>query len=213
MTQALPKLVTFEEFANCKPDNGRYELHNGVIVEMSQPLGDHEEIIVVLVEKLTLEYSRLNLPYGIPKTVLVKPPESESGYSPDILLLNRPNLATEPRWKNQSTVSYGESIPLVVEVVSTNWRDDYLDKAGDYVGRSPSRRVEIGIPEYWIVDYLGLGGRRFIGNPKQPTISIYQLVESEYQVSQFRKGERIISPTFPELNLTVQEIFDAGLQS
>lgn len=205
MTQALPKLVTFEEFANWKPDNGRYELHNGVIVEMSQPLGDHEEIIAFLVEKFTLEYTRLNLPYGIPKTALVKPPESETGYSPDLLLLNRPNLATEPRWKNQSTVSYGESIPLVVEVVSTNWRDDYLDKAGDY--------EEIGIPEYWIVDYLGLGGRRFIGNPKQPTISIYQLVEGEYQVSQFRKGERIVSPTFTELNLTVQEIFDAGLQS
>ncbi len=26
MTQALPKLVSFEEFANWKPDNGRYEL-------------------------------------------------------------------------------------------------------------------------------------------------------------------------------------------
>lgn len=105
---------------------------------------------------------------------------------------------------NQSTVSYGESIPLVVEVVSTNWRDDYLD-TGDY--------EEIGIPEYWIVDYLGLGGRWFIGNPKQPTISSYQLVEGEYQVSLFRKGDRIVSPTFPELNLTVQEIFDAGSTS
>jgi len=205
MTQALPKIVTFEEFANWKPDNGRYELHKGVIVEKSQPLGDHEEIIAFLVEKLVTEYSRLNLPYRIPKTALVKPPESETGYSPDVLLLNRLNLATEPRWKNQSTVSYAQSIPLVVEVVSTNWRDDYLDKAGDY--------KEIGISEYWIVDYLGLGGRRFIGNPKQPTVSIYQLVESEYQVSQFRKGDRIVSPTFPELNLTVQEIFDAGLQS
>lgn len=155
--------------------------------------------------------------YRIPKTALVKPPESESGYSPDVLLLNRPNLAIEPRWKNQSTVSCCESIPLVIEVVSTNWRNDCLDKADDYVERSPSRRVEIGIPEYWIVDYLGLGGRRFIGNPKQPIISIYQLMESEYQVSQFSKGDasgdRIISPTFPELNLTVQEIFDAGLQS
>ncbi|MBC6436352.1 Uma2 family endonuclease [Nostoc sp. HG1] len=205
MTQALPKLVTFEEFANWKPDKGRYELHNGEIVEMSQPLGDHEDIVGFLVEKLVTEYTRLNLPYRIPKTALVKPPESETGYSPDILLLNRPNLVTEPRWKNQSTVSYGESIPLVIEVVSTNWRDDYLDKAGNY--------EEIGIPEYWIVDYLGLGGRRFIGNPKQPTISIYQLIESEYQVSQFRKGDRIVSPTFPELNLTVQEIFDAGSQS
>lgn len=65
---------------------------------MSQPLNDREEIIAFLVEKFTLEYSRLNLPYGIPKTALVKPPENESAYSPDILLLNRPNLATEPRW-------------------------------------------------------------------------------------------------------------------
>ena len=207
MTQALPKLVTFDEFIAWYPENSEhnYELHDGVIVEMAQPLGDHEDIIGFLVEKLVTEYTRLNLPYRIPKTALVKPPESETGYSPDVVLLNRSNLVTEPRWKNQSTVSYGESIPLVVEVVSTNWRDDYLDKAGDY--------EEIGIPEYWIIDYLGLGGRRFIGNPKQPTISIYQLIESEYQVSQFRKGDRIISPTFAELNLTVQEIFDAGLQS
>lgn len=203
MTQALPKVVSFEEFIDGKPNNGRYELHNGVIVEMSQPLGEHEDIIGFLVEKIVTEYTRLNLPYRIPKTALVKPPESETAYSPDVLLLNRPNLVTEPRWKNQSTVSDAQSIPLVIEVVSTNWRDDYLDKAGDY--------EEIGIPEYWIVDYLGLGGRRFIGNPKQPTISIYQLVEGEYQVSQFRKSDRIISPTLPELNLTAQEIFNAGL--
>lgn len=202
MTQALPKLVSFEEFVNWKPSNGCYELHNGVIVEMSQPLGEHEDIIGFLIEKLVTEYTRLNLPYRIPKTALIKPLD-ETAYSPDVMLLNRPNLATEPRWQNQSTVIYGESVPLVVEVVSTNWRNDYLDKAGDY--------EELGIPEYWIVDYLGLGGRRFIGNPKQPTISIYQLVEGEYQVSQFRKSDRILSPTFLELNLTAQEIFAAGL--
>lgn len=205
MTQALPKLVSFDEFVNWKPSNSRYELHNGVIVKMPQPLGDHEDIVGFLVEKLVTEYTRLNLPYRIPKTALIKPLESETAYSSDVLLLNRPNLATEARWKNQSTVSYAQSIPLVIEVVSTNWRDDYLNKAGDY--------ERIGIPEYWIVDYLGLGGRRFIGNPKQPTISIYQLVEGEYQVSQFRKSDRTLSPTFPQLNLTAQEIFDAGLPS
>lgn len=205
MTQAPLKLVSFEEFVNWKPSNGFYELHNGVIVEMSQPLGEHEDIIGFLIEQLVTEYTRLNLPDRIPKTALIKPLESETAYSPDVMLLNRPNLATEPRWQNQSTVIYGESISLVVEVVSTNWRNDYLDKAGDY--------EEIGISEYWIVDYLGLGGRRFIGNPKQPTISIYQLVEGEYQVSQFRKSDRIVSPTFPQLNLTAQAIFEAGLLS
>lgn len=66
------------------------------------------------------------------------------------------------------------------------------------------------IQEYWVVDYLGLGGRRFIGNSKQPTFSIYQLIDSEYQVKQFRREERIESPTFPELNLTAQQVFAKG---
>ena len=70
---------------------------------------------------------------------------------------------------------------------------------------------KIGIPEYWIVDYLGLGGRRFIGNPQQPTLSLYQLVDGEYQVSHIRGDNRIESAAFPELNLTAQQVFDAGI--
>ena len=204
MIQTLRKVVTFDEFVAKYPDNTgkRYELHDGAIVEMPQPTGDHEEIIVFLVQKFILEYSRISLPYGIPKTVLVKPLESESAYSPDVLILNLPNLVNEPLWKKESTVSQAESIPLVVEVVSSNWRDDYLKKAADYEA--------VGIPEYWIVDYAALGGRRFIGNPKQPTVSLYTLIEGEYQVSQFQGSDRIISPTFPELNLTAEQIFQVG---
>lgn len=204
MIQTLRKLVTFDEFVAKYPDNTgkRYELHDGVIVEMPQPTGYHEQIIVFLVQKFLLEYSRISLPYGIPKTVLVKPLESESAYSPDVLILNLPNLVNEPLWKKESTVSQAESIPLVVEVVSSNWRDDYLKKAADYEA--------VGIPEYWIVDYAALGGRRFIGNPKQPTVSLYTLIEGEYQVSQFQGSDRIISPIFPELNLTAEQIFQAG---
>ncbi|WP_373525347.1 Uma2 family endonuclease, partial [Nostoc sp.] len=96
-----------------------------------------------------------------------------------------------------------ESIPLAVEVVSTNWRDDYFLKFGEY--------EEIGIPEYWIVDYAALGGKRFIGNPKQPTISVYALVEGEYQVTQFLGNDRIQSPTLRELNLTAEQVFKAAL--
>lgn len=47
-------------------------------------------------------------------------------------------------------------------------------------------------------------------NPKQPTISIYQLIEGEYQVRQFRGSDRIQSPAFPGLNLTAEQIFRAG---
>jgi Uma2 family endonuclease len=40
-----------------------------------------------------------------------------------------------------------------VEVVSTNWQNDYARKSEDY--------ALLGITEYWIVDYLGLGGRDY----------------------------------------------------
>ncbi|TYQ29367.1 Uma2 family endonuclease [Pseudanabaena sp. UWO311] len=204
MIQALAKteLVTFAEFAEWKPENKFYELHNGVIVEMPQPTGDHEDIGSFLGEAITAEYLRLNLPYRIPKTVLVKPPSAESAYDPDVLVLNRSNLVNEPLWKKSATVVQGSSIAVVIEVVSTNWRDDYLTKLKEY--------EEMGIPEYWIVDYLGIGGRRFIGNPKQPTILVHELIDGEYQVTAFRGDDRVISPTFPELNLTANQIFQAG---
>ncbi|MCC5610253.1 Uma2 family endonuclease [Nostoc sp. CHAB 5834] len=207
MTQVLRKLVTFDEFVAKYPDNTgkRYELYDGVIIEMPPPTGDHEEVIGFLATKITLEYSRLNLRYFIPKTVFVKPVENESVYSPDVLILNQPNLVNEPLWKKESTVTQATSISLVVEVVSTNWRDDYLKKYADY--------EQMGIPEYWIVDYAALGGREFIGKPKQPTILVCCLEEGEYRISKFRGDDRIQSPTFPELNLTAEQIFRAGTLS
>ncbi|MBD2356022.1 Uma2 family endonuclease [Tolypothrix sp. FACHB-123] len=204
MTQALPKIVTFDEFIAWYPENSgvRYELHNGEIVEMSQPTGKHEKVKGFLVRKLSVEFDRLNLPYFIPNQAIVKPPARESGYFPDVLIVNDAALASEPLWEKSSTIINGASIPLVIEVVSTNWRDDYYLKLADY--------EEMGIPEYWVVDYAALGARKFIGNPKQPTFSLYQLINGEYQVTQFRSNDQIQSPTFPELNLTVEQIFIAG---
>jgi len=205
MTQALFKPITVQDFLEWIPENSdkRYELHNGAIIEMSQPIGEHEEVTGFLNIEISAEIKRLKLPYSIPKTALVKSATSDSVYSPDVLVLNKPALKLEELWAKYSTVQSGTSIPLVVEVVSTNWRDDYYKKMGEY--------EEIKILEYWIVDYLGLGGTKYIGSPKQPTLSIYNLVNDEYQVSQFRKEERIISTVLRELNLTAQQIFNAAL--
>jgi Uma2 family endonuclease len=208
MTQALPKIVTFDEFIAWYPENSgvRYELRNGEIVEMSQSTGKHEKIKGFLVRNLSVEFDRLNLPYFIPNQAIIKPPERESGYFPDVLIVNDMALTSERLWEKSSTLTNSISIPLVVEVVSTNWRDDYYLKLADYV-RVASRREEMGIAEYWVVDYAALGARKFIGNPKQPTFSLYQLIDGEYQVTQFRGSDKIQSPTFPGLNLTVKQIF------
>jgi len=98
--------------------------------------------------------------------------------------------------------SRGESAQVVVEVVNTNWSDDYAMKLEDYEA--------LGIAEYWICDYLGLGGKRYIGAPKQPTFSVYQLnLAGEYQVKQFRGQQAIESLVLPELQLSLDQILDA----
>lgn len=203
MIQAIPKPVTFDEFVAWYPENPerRYELHNGVIVEMPLGTGDHSDVTGFISLKLAVEIDRRELPYSLPGDYLIKPIRNESGYQPDVLVLDRSSLVNEPRWKKESIITMGSSIRLVVEVVSTNWRDDYLTKLRDY--------EEMGIPEYWIVDYLGLGGRQFIGNPKRPTLSVYELVDGEYQVKRFVEDNRIESPTFSELKLTAKQVFQA----
>lgn len=204
MVQAVSELMTLEEFWDWYPDGyGRYELRNGVPIKM-QPTGTHGQVGGFLSLELAVEIKRLQLPYIIPLEALIKPVDTDkSAYNPDVIVLDRTAIEDEPFWKQRSTITQGKSVRLAIEVVSTNWRDDYGHKLIDYEA--------LEIPEYWIVDYLGLGGRRYIGSPKQPTFSVYQLIDGEYQGQQFRGSDRVISPTFPEFNLTAEQVFAAGV--
>jgi Uma2 family endonuclease len=205
MMQTIAKTVTFDEFVARYPENSisRYELHNGVIVEIPLGTGDRSGVTGFTRDEISAEIRRLKLPYFIPSDCLLKPVRDKAGYQPDIVVLYKSVFANEPRWKKESIVIMGSSVRLAVEVVSTNWRDDYHFKFADY--------EEMGIPEYWIADYLGLGGRKFIGSPKQPTLSVCQLVDGEYQIKQFRGDDTVESLAFPELSLTAEQIFQAGL--
>ena len=81
----------------------------------------------------------------------------------------------------------------MIEVVSTNWRDDYRVKLNEY--------ETLGILEYWIVDYTGLGGVQYIESPKQLTATLNSLIDGEYQVQRYQGDATIISPTFPQLGV------------
>ncbi|MCU0547174.1 MAG: Uma2 family endonuclease [Oscillatoriaceae cyanobacterium Prado104] len=202
MAQAILKLMTFDEFLEWKPETGRYELHNGAIVEIPNPTGKHSTIAGFQILEFNFEIRRLQLPYFIPKECTIKFSD-RSGYDPDVIVLDKQAVAAnEPRWERESVINRGDSVKLVVEVVSTNWRDDYAHKMTDYEA--------LGIGEYWIADYLGLGGSRYIGSPKKPTLSVYQLVDGEYQIKLFRGDEKVESAVFPELNLTAAQIFSGG---
>jgi Uma2 family endonuclease len=199
------KLVTLEEFWDWYPDGfeGRFELHDGLIVKV-QPTGTHEQVAGFLASKLSVYIERFDLPLFIPRQGLIKALHTDkSAYIPDVMVLDNESVKNnESMWKKRSTITQGKTVKMAIEVVSTNWQDDYLMKLGEY--------EELGIEEYWIVDYLGLGGRRYIGSPKQPTISIYSMVEGEFTLALFQGQDVLKSSLFPELSLTVEQIAQLG---
>ena len=203
MVQTILRKLTFTDFIDQYPEDGRrYELIDGEIVEV-RPVGDHEEIIGLATRRFDREIDRLNLPWFMPKTCCIKPMSELNGYVPDLIILDRLQLGKEPLWKTASTITNGKSARLVLEVASTNWQDDYAKKLEEYEA--------LGIAEYWIVDYRALGGRRFIGVPKLPTVSIYILNQSRtYQLEQFRGDQLVRSQIFPELTLSANQILNLG---
>jgi len=194
------KPMSFDEFVDWYPENSenRYELRRGAIIEMPKPKGQHSRLAGDLAYDLGHTIRQANKSYFIPRECIVKV-ANDTGYEPDIIVLDEEAIADEPRWERESIVTFGQSIKLIVEVVSTNWRDDYLFKLADYEA--------LGIQEYWIADYLGIGGRRHIGSPKQPTFTVCTLVDGEYEIHQFRNDDTIVSPQFPNFSMTVNHVF------
>ena len=193
MTYTPTKVFTFDEFIVQYGDNPRYELIDGELRDM-EPTGPHEAVTGQIIGYIFVEILRSQRNWSVPKNCLIKPSAmAATALRPDVIVLDEAKLSQEPLWRKEPIVCNGSTIELVVEVVSTNWQDDYARKMEEY--------ALLGISEYWIVDYLGIGGIAFIGKPKQPTFTVCQLVGEAYIQQQFRLGESILSPIFPELQL------------
>jgi Uma2 family endonuclease len=106
-------------------------------------------------------------------------------------VLDQTQLMHEPLWQYQPVITTSAAIKLIAEVVSRNWQNDYARKVEDY--------ALFGVPEYWIVDYLGLGGRDYIGDPKQPTLTRCQPIGDIYKKHLLRADDTINSASFTEL--------------
>jgi len=194
--------MNFDKFLAWCPDDGRrYESIEGGVVE-SLTTGPYEDIGGFLTAELNFEIRRNGKPYSIPRNCLIKPRVENSGYMPDVVVLNREQLPKETLWPTASVIQNGTTVPLVIEMVSTNWRDDYGHKFVEYEA--------MGIQEYWMVDFRALGAVRHIGKPKQPTITICQLDNEEHKIRKFVAGERLVSGIFPQLNLTTDAMFESA---
>lgn len=201
MTQAIAPPLSFLDFLETTPDDGnRYELVNGERVQLMATRA-HDDVADFIYDAFRDQVKRDLLNYKVSRFASVKTRRDDGlvqGRTPDVSVIDKDVWESDPK----AYAALEEPIQLAVEVSSTNWRDDYLYKLAEYEA--------LGILEYWIVDYLAVGAIRYIGSPKTPTVSVYTLINGEYQLQQFRGGDLILSMTFPELAVTAADIFEAA---
>jgi Uma2 family endonuclease len=192
--------LNFDQFLEQCPEHGRYELVDGKMVKILATR-IHYDVAGLIMDAMKDEVKRLQLNYvvnDVAAVLTINKKGKEQGRHPDVSVINR------DVWRSDRLNHRGirEPIQLAVEVVSTNWEDDYIDKLEEY--------ERLGIPEYWIVDYLAIGSRDYLGDPKIPSVLIFTLDEGgKYQLTRFQNSDRLISSTFPELTLTVEQIMAA----
>jgi Uma2 family endonuclease len=194
--------ISFDEFLARYGRDNRYELIDGEVFDL-EPIGSHEEVAALITTKLCVQIDEKDLPWFVLQRGILRPSNTGmTAFRPDVAAIDRTELTKEMLWADQSILTLGSSIKFVAEVVSSNWQNDYSRKVEDY--------AVLGIPEYWIADHAGLGGTRHIGKPKQPTLSICTLVNGQYEIQQLRGSQSIVSPTFPDLKLTAEQVLMAG---
>lgn len=192
MSQALStetQLLTFEDYL--RHDDGtdtRYELMNGVLVEMPPESEENNDIA----RKLLFELAK-HLPISL---LAYKDTEIEvtgrraTCRIPDLLVHTEASKAAVAG-TTRATITRDMPPPaLVVEVVSpgqTNRERDYRYKHTEYAGR--------GITEYWIVD------------PETRQVTLCLWVNGQYEDRAYSGAEVIQSTVVPGFGLTVAQIF------
>ncbi len=111
--------ISFDEFIKWYPETSEnhYELRRGLITEMPKPRGKYSRLAGDLSYELGRMIRDSNQPYFIPKECIIKL-SNNTGYEPDIIVLDETVMANEPRWEKESIITLSQSIKLIVEVVS-----------------------------------------------------------------------------------------------
>ena len=194
MTFTKARFASFEEYLTADVSDlpeGRCEYWDGALVEVMTESSRNDAIAIFI--QLAL------IAIGVPFK-LVRPGRAEVeviGHPrtrfPDLTILEEIHLTLAEK---RLTITRKMPPPrLVVEVVSPgneskdNYKRDYRDKREQYAA--------IAIPEYWIVD------------PDRAWVMVGTLVSDAYEFTTFRGEEAIVSPTFPELNLTAAIVLEA----
>jgi len=184
--------VTFADYLTYfDGSDTKYELVDGELVAMSLGTGLHGETIDRIYQEINIEINRIAQPWIVRQGQIgVRCPRGiglDTVRIPDVVVMQRNDW--QALQEREAVIDFDLSPPLlVIEVISPSTKNvDYRAKRTEYAARD--------IPEYWIVD------------PLEAKVSVLIISDGWYDVTEFFDSDRIISPTFPELQLTPQTIF------
>ena len=182
--------VTFADYLTYfDGSDTKYELVDGELVAMSLATGKHGGITKFLERDLDGEIERTGLPWiALQSLVGVRCPRGlDTVRIPDVVVMQRNDW--QALQEREAVIDFDLSAPLlVIEVISPSTKNiGYRAKRTEYAARD--------IPEYWIID------------PLEAKVSVLINSDGWYDVTEFFDSDRLISPTFPELQLTPQTIF------
>lgn len=200
MTATLFKpRLSFEEYVDfCAQTDERYELVRGELKLMTPPDWQHIKIAKFLERLFDAEIEEMGQPWEAFRETGQRT-EGDSSRLPDVSVVPTDAIA---QYLKQTAILEVPAI-LVVEIVSpSSASEDYSEKLREYQA--------LQIPEYWIADYEPVGAARYLGFPKMPTLTVNQLIDGVYQAERFRGSDLVISPTFQELDVTAEQILNAG---
>jgi Uma2 family endonuclease len=190
MLQTKPRFQNFEDYLAY--DDGTdylYELFNGVLIEVPPESGLNVGIAGFLFIQFAAILGHLRVRgHGLELEVRGEP----RNRFPDLTIIREEHIQQLSR---RNTIRLSMAPPLlVVEVVSPG----ELQQNRDYVAKR-SQYQDLGIPEYWLID------------PPQQQITILELQNGVYvEAGLFQNQDAILSPNFPELKLTAEQILTSG---
>ncbi|MBE9211745.1 Uma2 family endonuclease [Plectonema cf. radiosum LEGE 06105] len=188
MTQTTTKsLYSFEEYLTY--DDGtdnRYELIDGTLELMNPPTFRHLLISDFLADSFKAQIKKLKLPWMCFREAGIRTGWRKSRLS-DVYVVTSEQVM---EFLDESAVCQSPPL-LVVEVVSPeSVKRDYRYKRSEYAA--------LEIPEYWIVD------------PIESKVTVLLLEEGLYEDTEFIGNQTIVSRTFSQLDLTVEQVLAAG---
>jgi Uma2 family endonuclease len=193
MTTTTPKLTFAEYLKYNDGTDTRYELVNGELIPMSLGSRQHGAVVGFLNQSFRDEILRLKLDWTAKQMVVgVRSPRAgkwDTSRIPDLVVI--PLSQWRELRNREAIIELNEPPPLlVVEVVSESTKTvDYRAKRVEYNA--------LNIPEYWIVD------------PLINKVTVFTLIDELYEPAEFVGADKILSATFPELKLTVEQVLSA----